>query len=118
MSNVSYQFEEKGMGIGILPDGTRFLFDGECFGKIKDMNWYRNKRGREEKNVYIVNQKGEMLHSYLLECPTGYEIDHINLDTFDNRSSNLRICIHAGAAGMDQGFRGGKMQTLCGFVNL
>lgn len=63
MSNVSYQFEEKGMGIGILPDGTRFLFDGECFGKIKDMNWYRNKRGREEKNVYIVNQKGEMLQS-------------------------------------------------------
>lgn len=94
MTNVSYQFEENGMGIGILPDGTRFLFDGECFGKIKDMNWYRNKRGKEEKNVYIVSQKGEMLHSYLLECPTGYEIDHINLDTFDNRSSNLRICTH------------------------
>ena len=94
MSNVAYQFFDDGTGCGTLPDGTVFWFDRICFEKIKDTNWYRNKRNGDPRSTYIINCNGDMLHSFLLECPPGYEIDHISLDTFDNRLCNLRICTH------------------------
>lgn len=93
MSNISYRFEGD-TGYGTLPDGTVFLFDFDQINKIKGMNWYRNFREEKPGRIYIINRKGEYLHNYLVDCPAGYEIDHISLDTLDNRSSNLRIVTH------------------------
>ena len=92
MSNVTYKFEGP-VGFGILPDGTTFLFDSNKINQIKDMNWYRNYR-ETDRNMYIQNVKGKKLHDYLVSCPKGYEVDHINLDTLDNRLCNLRIVTH------------------------
>ena len=38
------------------------------------------------------NHKCYKLHRYIMDCPEGMEVDHINHDTLDNRKSNLKIC--------------------------
>lgn len=92
MSNVIYRFEN-GIGHGELPDGTVFLFDEALFDRIKDIKWYPCMN-RQTGAVYITNQHGKVLHKHLIDCPKGYEVDHINLDTMDNRCCNLRVCTH------------------------
>lgn len=93
MSNVAYRFEGK-IGYGTTPDGTTFLFDADMINRIKDINWYRNYVDATGKVLYITNRDGRKLHEYLIDCPKGYEVDHISLDTLDNRSCNLRIVTH------------------------
>jgi hypothetical protein len=45
------------------------------------------------------------LHRFLMGCPKGKVVDHINRDTTDNRKSNLRVCSHA------DNIRNGKLRT-------
>ncbi len=92
MSNVAYRFDGK-VGYGTLPDGTTFLFDADKIGLIKNVNWYRNYND-PEKPLYISTAQGKKLHDYIVKCPKGYEVDHISLDTLDNRMCNLRIVTH------------------------
>lgn len=93
MSNVTYRFEGD-TGIGMLPDGTRFLFDADQFDRIRDIKWYRNYRKPGDRKLYLIDRKGNYLHRVITGCPEGYEVDHISLDTLDNRSCNLRIVTH------------------------
>lgn len=44
---------------------------------------YAYRKGPGRKNIY--------LHRFLLDAPCGYEVDHINGDTLDNRRDNLRL---------------------------
>ena len=81
MSNIKYTFV-KDLGIGQLEDGTSFLFDKNKFYRIQDINFYKNKNDVKATNVYIVSKRGIVLHRYLFDCPQGYELDHINNNTF------------------------------------
>lgn len=92
MSNVWYRFEN-GVGYGTLADGTTFLFDEDCFDQIKDIKWYRWE-SRTGSGVYMMDCRGKVLHTHLVSCPSGYVVDHISMDTLDNRRCNLRICTH------------------------
>lgn len=96
MSNVKYSFSDDGKtGYGWLSDGTRFLFDAEDFEKIRDINWYRNLNNGDTRRLYITTRSGVYLHRYIIpDVPSGYEVDHISLDTLDNRKCNLRVCTH------------------------
>lgn len=94
MSNVSYRFSDDGIGYGTLPGGETFLFDADLYERIKDFNWYRSNNSTPDAKTYIMNRNGELLHQYLFDYPKGFEVDHISLDTFDNRRSNIRICTH------------------------
>ena len=93
VTNVTYRFDGD-TGRGILPDGTVFLFDKSKFPLIRDTKWYRNYRNPDGKMLYIIDRHGNYLHRVLTQPPKGYEVDHISLDTLDNRSSNLRIVTH------------------------
>lgn len=43
-------------------------------------------------NGYVVNKNtGLCLHRFIMNCPKGYEVDHIFHDPLDNRKSQLRI---------------------------
>ena len=92
-SNVQYHFEN-GIGYGKLPDGTTFVFDEECFDRIRPVKWYISLQGGTNPRPYLIDRSGRKMHTYLIRCPKGYEVDHISLDTLDNRKSNLRICTH------------------------
>ncbi len=92
MNNVNYRFDG-GTVYGHLPDGTVFLFDKDDLSIVDQCNWYAC-RYKNYDPIYITNAKGKTLHQLLMPCEKGYEIDHISLDTLDNRRCNLRICTH------------------------
>lgn len=49
----------------------------------------------DSRRLYITTRDGVYLHRYIFpDVPAGYEVDHISLDTLDNRKCNLRICTH------------------------
>ncbi|MBR1443132.1 MAG: HNH endonuclease [Firmicutes bacterium] len=93
MSNVDYSFDGD-ICYGKLKDGTVFITDRKFYPKIRDINLYRNSKTKEDCKTYIIDCNGNHLHRILIENAEKMEIDHINLNTFDNRSCNLRICTH------------------------
>lgn len=92
MNNVSYRFDGD-IVYGTLPDGTVFLFDRGDLPIVDSMKWYAC-RSKPSNSLYITNRHGDTLHQVLIDCPQGMEIDHISLDTLDNRRCNLRVCSH------------------------
>lgn len=95
VSNVSFTFSDDGkIAYGHLPDGIVFQIDTSEMHKIEGVSFYRNYRDLAGKILYVIDHHGKHLHRYLIDAPKGYEIDHINLDTMDNRLCNLRICTH------------------------
>lgn len=93
MSNVQYTFSSDGHTVyGAIPDGTQFCIDSDMLEKIESISFYRCRQGY--KNEYLMDSKGIKLHEYLFPHKDGLEVDHINLDTFDNRRCNIRYCSH------------------------
>jgi hypothetical protein len=73
--------------------GETFSFDSEDFHKIYKTMWYRSIQGAHGE-TYVTDCHNNKLHRVLLDAPTGLYVDHINLDTLDNRKCNLRLCNH------------------------
>lgn len=95
MSNVKYRFSDDGItGYGILEDGTEFIFDAALFEKIRYQKWYACYKNIPGKQTYIINKNGLLLHQALFGKRENMELDHINLNTLDNRSINVRFCTH------------------------
>ncbi|MDL2206252.1 HNH endonuclease [Eubacteriales bacterium OttesenSCG-928-N13] len=86
-----YQIADDGKSvIGYLPNGMEFYFDLADLEKVQEYAWYLC--GYPDK-IIIANRNRLTLHRYLLDCPDG-EIDHVDLNRFNNRRSNLRYCTH------------------------
>ena len=95
IGNVNYTFSDDGIiGYGRLSDGTIFMFDADLFSRIKDIKWYVSYKSRKGRQIYIVDCHGRPLHQVLFSTRKGMELDHINLDTLDNRRCNVRFCTH------------------------
>lgn len=62
------------------------IVDEEDFNILNKYKWYYQNRG------YACNDKLGLLHRFIMQCPRGLVVDHINGDKLDNRKSNLRIC--------------------------
>ena len=92
MSNVKYRFSEDGLvAYGELASGQIFVIDADMVEKIRTVKFYLGSKGNGSQ-YYVIDCKGRTLHDYLFEHRPGYEIDHINLDTFDNRRCNIGYC--------------------------
>lgn len=89
-----YWFDREGLiGYGLTSTGEIFMFDSEDFHKIKDTLWYRCNNS-VSSGAYVGNSEGICIHRFIIKAPTGYQIDHKNLNPLDNRKCNLRLCTH------------------------
>lgn len=73
------------------------IIDNESYRLVAPFKWYINSKGYAVTVVPTKKRLGKSrnpikMHRFLLWCPKGYEIDHINGDKLNNQMSNLRIC--------------------------
>ena len=72
--------------------GYSFKFDEDDLSTVCSRTWYPSFQGHM---IYACDARGNTLHSVLIpDLPRGYEIDHVNRDSLDNRRCNLRVCTH------------------------
>lgn len=77
------------------------LLDDEDYEKLKrdfnNMKWSVSINPRNN-DFYFNKRKNKikyLLHRYIMNCPKGMYVDHINHNTLDNRKCNLRIVSNA-----------------------
>lgn len=93
MSNVKYTFSKDGqIAYGEMPDGSVFMIDADRISEVSDINFYLCRKGYGQE--YPMDRNGRTLHAHLFPHKDGYEVDHINLNTLDNRRRNIRYCTH------------------------
>lgn len=74
-----------------LTKGESTKIDTEDLNRITRYKWYFDRgyaRRRFECNGV---QRCMHMHREILQAPDGFEVDHINGDTLDNRKANLRL---------------------------
>ena len=87
------------------PKGV-FLISIEDLEEVSKHRW-------TEIGGYIATYNGKkhtLLHRFLIDCPNGLVIDHINRNKKDNRRENLRVCTQSINA-QNKEFKLGKSQT-------
>lgn len=72
---------------------TVFKISNEDVERVVSVGFWSFGSGNSRK--YIRHGSANLLlHRFLLDAACGFDVDHINGDTSDNRRSNLRICTH------------------------
>lgn len=70
-----------------------FIIDASLLDIITKHYWgARCYRGHFYAYTHLGGYKYISLHRLITQCPNNLMVDHINHDTFDNRSKNLKIC--------------------------
>lgn len=74
----------------LFPENNVVLIDDEDHSLVKIYRWYILKTPRP----YVASHSPAFLymHRLLMNAPKGYVVDHVNLNTLDNRKKNLRVC--------------------------
>ena len=70
----------------------KVIIDAEDVEKVKQHHWIISKNSSCEK-FYVRDSSLKLrLHRYLMNCPKGMVVDHVEANTLDNRKCKLRIC--------------------------
>lgn len=69
-----------------------FIIDTDDFDKIKSICWYIAKNGYV---CGMLNGQHIYLHRFIMNCPDGLTVDHINHDLLNNCKSNLRFATNS-----------------------
>lgn len=73
--------------------GNYTLIDTEDLEKVKPYYFSKMTKGYFATSPCLRNVEGMLyLHRFIVDCPKGLQVDHINHDKSDNRKANLRIC--------------------------
>lgn len=79
-----------------LTKGKVALIDREDYERVSEYKWHTHKGagGYLYGGTFTKSHEGSrsriLLHRFINNTPDGYETDHINGDTLDNRKCNLR----------------------------
>jgi len=78
------------------------IIDKSDYSKVSSYKWHASSSGGKHGKYYpmtnaLINGKYTMLrmHHLIFGKYKGFDIDHINGNSFDNRRSNLRKCLHS-----------------------
>jgi len=76
-----------------------FFIDGEDFEKVDKYKWglkpCRDIFYLHRTFGYKENKTSQSLHRYIMDCPPGMVVDHIDGNPLNNCRSNLRICLQS-----------------------
>lgn len=81
-----------------LTKGYVAIVDDEDFDRVSQYKWSASVG---ERTIYVyrsfydkdtTSRKNILLHRFIVNNPTGLEVDHVNHNGLDNRKENLRIC--------------------------
>jgi hypothetical protein len=79
-----------------LTQGKIALVDDGDFEWLSQWKWYAHKSHGvfyAVRNVWVYGRyRKNFMHRLILNAPDGMQVDHINLNTLDNRCENLRVC--------------------------
>ena len=83
-----------------LSKGRGALVSDEDCVRVNQYSWYyRSTAGGKEhaiRDEWVPKGGGKrrlvQMHRFILDAPTGMQVDHINHNRLDNRRENLRIC--------------------------
>ena len=72
------------------------IIDNENFEWLNQWKWYCDK-GYVRRNIKIDGKRNHVyMHRVIIDAPEELQVDHKNLNTLDNRKSNLRLVTHSG----------------------
>lgn len=71
-----------------------FVIDIEDLPMVIKYRWWVGINGGKPYAHTDYDRRHQTMHRAIMNCPDGYEVDHISGDTLDNRKANLRICTH------------------------
>lgn len=97
-----------------LTRGKFAIVDDEDYEWLMQWKWYASlNRGlwyaaRQEQKGVNPKYSCILMHRELLKPPNGFEIDHHNNNSLDNRRFNLRICTHSNNLGNQKPQTGGS----------
>jgi hypothetical protein len=81
-----------------LSKGKFAIIDREDLEFVMRYKWHCRISGKYKSTYYAHSGSGGVLgikmHTYILNCPAGMIVDHINGNGLDNRRSNIRICTY------------------------
>jgi hypothetical protein len=82
-----------------LTKGMATLVDADDYERLSKRNWCASWTGKSyiAKCGFSIDtvQYRVFMHRFIMACPEGLFVDHINHNPLDNRKRNLRICTHA-----------------------
>ena len=90
----TYDLDSHEYGIGIIEDGSQFIFDKEDYDLISQFCWHKHHQYFEAKDIRSVPNKTIYIHKLLMNCEyagRSVKVDHQDGDPSNNRKSNLRI---------------------------
>ena len=82
----------------IIISGYEVIISACDVERVKAHKWHKQFYSNYDGKYFACTMPGNKvmkLHRFIMNCPSGMYVDHINCNTLDNRRSNLRICTNA-----------------------
>lgn len=73
-----------------LSQNKQALVDDEDFEELNQSRWFIN--GSYAYRHASNHRQLIAMHRQIMNCPQGFEVDHLNHDKLDNRKNNLKVC--------------------------
>lgn len=79
--------------IRLTNSGIRVFIDDEDYEHLSQFTWHLSKNGYVSRSYWKSNQTNGTIymHRLIMDAPKGMDVDHKDMNRFNNQKSNLRI---------------------------
>lgn len=79
-----------------LSKGMVAIVDDEDYERVAAHKWHFQYKGYASRSVHNGGDRySEFMHRFIMNAGPGIQVDHVNLNTLDNRRENLRFATAA-----------------------